>query len=102
VFKPTPKDEERLSVYDGDLISAEDSWRHFTEELQFSSVGVLAVTVRECTLQGLQAEPDPQPFPEHAVIRFDGCQKSQIAKKAKHLKQYAEKRGWQYRAESER
>lgn len=99
VFKPTPKDHERLSVYDGDLISAEDSWSHFTQEMQFSSVGVLAVTVQECTRQGLQAEPDPQPFPEHAVIRFDGYPKAQVARKAKYLKHYAEKRGWQYKAD---
>lgn len=39
-FKPTPKDERRLSVYDGDLITPADAWRHYTESLGFSSVGV--------------------------------------------------------------
>jgi len=96
VFKPTPKDNKRLSVYNGDLVSAEGSWVHYTNELQFSSVGVLAVTVEECQGQRLPAEPDPNPFPEHAVIRFDGCSASQIKKKAKYLKQHAEARGWQY------
>jgi hypothetical protein len=100
VFKPTAKDKERLSVYNGDLVSAEDSWKHYTNELQFSSVGVLAVTVEECQRQELTAEPDPEQFPAHVVIRFDACSASQIAKKAKHLKQDAEARGWQYQAEA--
>jgi hypothetical protein len=100
VFKPTPKDEGRLSVYNGDLVSAEDSWKHYTNELHFSSVGVLAVTVEECQRQELNAEPDPERFPAHVVIRFDACSRSQIAKKAKHLKQDAEARGWQYQAEA--
>jgi hypothetical protein len=100
VFKPTSKDNNRLSVYDGDLVSAEDSWYHYTNELQFSSVGVLAVTVEECQRQELAAEPDPVPFAAHAVIMFDGWSTSEIAKKAKYLKQSAEARGWQYQAEA--
>lgn len=101
VFKPTAKDKKRLSVYDGDLVSAKDSWEHYTNELQFSSVGVLAVTVEECHRQELTAESDPAQFPAHAVIRFDDCSTLQIAKKAKYLKQDAEARGWQYQAEAE-
>lgn len=27
-FKPTPKDEGMLSVYDGDVSGPEESWRH--------------------------------------------------------------------------
>jgi hypothetical protein len=46
IFRPTPKDELKLSVYDGDLITPEQSWKHFTGELGYRSVGVLAVTVR--------------------------------------------------------
>lgn len=99
VFKPTPKDEKRLSVYDGDQITAEDAWGHFTGSLGHSSVGVVAVTVGECAQQELPAEPDSTPFPEHVLIRFDDCSKSQIEKKAKHLKKAAETRGWQYEAE---
>lgn len=99
VFKPTPKDKKRLSVYNGDLVSAEASWLHYANELQFSSVGVLAVTVEECQQQALTVEPDPEPFPAHAVIKFDDCSSSQIVKKAKYLKQNAEARGWQYQAD---
>jgi hypothetical protein len=99
VFKPTAKDERRLSVYDGDQITAETSWRHYTETLGFRSVGVLAVTVEECETLDLTAESDPQPFAEHAVIKFGDLSTSQIEKKAKRLKMAAEIRGWQYQTE---
>lgn len=100
-FRPTPKDQGRLSVYDGDQVTAEGSWAHYTQQLELSSIGVLAVTVEECESLGLAAEPDPEPFPEHAVIRFDGLSRAQIGKKAKHLQRHAARRGWQYRAEAE-
>ncbi len=100
VFKPTPKDENRLSVYDGDQVTAEQSWRHFTGELRFLSVGVVAVTVGECQSQDLPAEPAPRLFPAHVVIVFDGYSGTQIEKKARHLKRAAEERGWQHRADA--
>jgi len=71
-----------------------------TTELGFSSIGVLAVTAAECWALDLPVEPDPEPFPAHAVIRFDACTPSQIEKKAKRLKAYGEARGWQHQAES--
>lgn len=102
VFKPTPKDEKRLSAYDGDQIAPEDSWCHYKETLGFQSVGVVSVTVGECEKHELPVEPDPKPFPEHVVIKFDGCDSnSQIEKKAKYLKKTAETRGWQYEAEAD-
>lgn len=100
VFKPTPKDNRRLSVYDGDQMTALQAWSHYTTELGFASVGVVAVTVAECEALGLTAEPDPEPFPAHAVIRFDACTPSQIEKKAKRLKAVGEARGWLHRTES--
>lgn len=100
VFRPTPKDNGRLSVYDGDQVTASQSWLHYTTELGFASVGVVAVTVAECDAFGLRAEPDPEPFPAHAVIRFDGCTSKQIERNAKRLKAAAEARGWLYQAEA--
>ncbi len=98
VFRPTPKDLKRLSVYDGDQISAEGAWSHYVEESKHSSAGVVAVTVVECEEQDLPVAPDPKLFPEHVVIEFDGCSNSQIKTKAKKLTQAAEARGWLYRA----
>lgn len=100
-FRPTAKDRGRLSTYDGDRTTAENSWRHYTRELGFRSAGVLAVTVGECEAQSLAVESDPGPFPEHVVVIFDGCSRSQVVKNAKHLTRLATARGWQHEAESE-
>ena len=99
VFKPTPKDKGYLSVYDGDQITAEASWRHYTTDPRNSSVGVFAVTVCECKKYDLCVKHDPDPFPEHMLIKFKGFSRSQIEKKAKRLKEAAEIRGWQYKAD---
>lgn len=99
-FRPTPKDEKRLSAYDGDRISAESAWRHYVQELGYNSSGVLAVVVSECKAQQLAVTPDPEPFPEHVLIDFTGLSENEIKKKAKLLKAAAEARGWQYRVEN--
>ncbi len=96
VFKPTPKDQQCLSVYNGDQITAADSWRHFTADLGCQSVGVLAVSVAECRQQNLEARPDPRPFPEHAVIDFGQHRGTQIEARAKQLRDFAVARRWQY------
>jgi len=95
-FRPTPKDEGCLSVYDGDLIAPGAAYAHFTDSLGFQSVGVQAVTVAECAALDLPARPDPEPFPEHAVIDFSAFQKKQVEAKAKRLRILADARGWRY------
>jgi hypothetical protein len=95
-FRPTPKDESMLSVYDGDQISAKDSWTHFTSQEHCSSVGVRAVTVKECAAESLPVRLAPELFREHAVIDFSGHSANQIEKKGKKLKAKAESRGWQF------
>lgn len=95
-FRPTPKDHSLLSVYDGDLIGAENAWIHFTRILRFSSLGVVAVTVEECLDKNLAVRSDPEPFLEHAVIDFSGFTKAEVERKAKQLKSVAENRGWLY------
>ncbi len=94
VFAPTPK----LSVYDGDQISAEESWKHFTNVLGLSSKGTLAVTVLECDEESLSAMSDPQTFKEHVLVDFSDNSQAQIKNKAKKLKKKALDRGWQYKA----
>jgi hypothetical protein len=97
-FRPTPKDESLLSVYDGDQITADNSWSHFTSQPNCKSVGVMAVTVDECVAEALSVRPDPKPFPEHVVIDFTGLTNNQCEKNSKKLKAKAEARGWQYQA----
>jgi hypothetical protein len=96
-FRPTPKDEQKLSVYDGDQITPADAFDHYTKDLMLGSSGVLAVTLAECETLELPVTPDPTPFPEHALIDFSVHGKSATEKKAKQLKAKAEARGWLYR-----
>ena len=96
VFRPTLKDKKRLSVYDGDQITPPEAHHHYTRG-GWSSVGVMAVTMAECGRQDLPVTPDPDPFPEHAVIDFHDCPDKEIRTKAKRLTEAAQLRGWQYR-----
>ena len=98
VFRPTPKDEKRLSAYDGAKITLEDSYLHYTGTLGLTSVGVVAVSVTECRNESLPVVPDPKPFPEHVVIDFGSCSNAEIKSKAKRLTEAARFRGWQYSA----
>jgi hypothetical protein len=93
-FRPTPKDEHKLSVYDGDMISAGRSFHHYTTTLCFASAGVMGVSVGECNDLALAVSPDPLPFPEHVVIDYSAFEKNVVEKKAKLLKARAETRGW--------
>ena len=95
-FKPTRKDNGLLSCYDGDLITAEDSWKHYTGQLMLSSVGAVSVTVSECLDRELPVIPDPASFPEHALIDFRGLTRREIEQKADALKNAAIARGWQF------
>ena len=95
-FRPTPKDMNHLSVYDGDMISPSDAYRHYTEFQKFTSDGVLGFNVLDCKEIELNVSPDPEPFPEHAVVDFSNFKQGAIQKKAKILKNIAEKNGWLY------
>lgn len=96
-FRPTPKDESRLSVYDGDLISPPDAFAHYTGIWGLASAGVLAVTVDECAAESLAVSADPLPdCPEHALIDFTGLTDRQCEKTGKKLRVCAEARGWMY------
>jgi hypothetical protein len=91
-FRPTPKDQKKLSVYDGDLITAERSWLHFRDR-GLQSVGVLAVTVEECMKEELVARSSPEHFLEHAEIDFLEFTPRECEKKGKRLRSAAEVRG---------
>ncbi len=99
-FRPTPKDERKLSMYDGDQISAERSFQHYTNTPSCLSAGVLGVTVAECQELDLPTMPDPEPFIEHVLIDYSAFDKKVVEKKAKLLKAKAETRGWLFRDSS--
>ena len=99
VFRPTPKDEKKLSVYDGDKFTAPKAWEHFTSVLTLRSIGVLAVSVAECKSLELTPSPDEKTFSGHALIDFSAHTESKIVGKSKFLKAHAQTRGWLYQAE---
>lgn len=95
-FYPFPKDDFLLSVYDGQLISAELAYLHYTQTLGFESSSVYAIAVNEVSQIGLSCRPDPlDDFPEHAVVDFTHDPKN-ARKLAKKLRSYAVARGCLY------
>ena len=94
VFRPTPKDESKLSAYDGSKIQPGASWEHYTGVLNFDSAGVLGVSKGECEGVSLPVIEDGVPFPEHCAIDFSGLDKNNADKKGKLLHGFALKRNW--------
>jgi hypothetical protein len=105
-FGPTPKDKDQLSVDDASLVSAEGSWRHFTEKLGLISVGTWAVSMGDVEEAGdleLAASPsvvaeDPdRSNPAHCHVDFSGVtSKGQKKRRAQHLAIKATARGRLY------
>lgn len=94
-FRPTPKDESKLSGYDGDRIGAEASFVHYTTTWNLVSSGTMAVTVDECVTEELPSRSDPlEDCPEHTVIDFTGFVDKRCHKKSKKLQAKARDRGW--------
>ena len=96
-FRPFPRDEGKLSAYDGSRITAEAAWNHYCYQLNLASVGVMAVTVGECESQQTRPIPDAQPYPEHVSIDFTGLSNREVKDAAKKFAEFATARGWQYR-----
>jgi hypothetical protein len=97
-FRPAQKDDNLLSVYNGELMTAERAWNHYTETMACHSFGVCSVTVAECTEVALPARPDPKYFAEHAVIDFNSVGRKDQERRAKILSRRAAARGWLYKA----
>jgi hypothetical protein len=105
-FGPTPKDKDALSVDDAARISAEGSWRHFTEKLFLSSVGTWAVSLGEVEdAKGLVLTASPKVVPEdpskdnpaHCDVDFSRVSsKGEKKRKAQFLAMKATSRGCLY------
>ena len=100
-FHPSPNDPCRLSVYDGDQITAEKAWRHYTSTLKRESSGVMAVTMAQCNYMNLKVVPDPHPYKEHAFVDFSSLTKKQRKKMSQDLRTVAKRRGWLFRPNSD-
>lgn len=104
-FRPTAKDNSRLSVARGALTTAQAAYEHHTTRLGFQSAGTWAVAVGECRGLSLPVEADPiteasgqPPDPAHAVIQFLGLSKAQVEAKGAKLARFASARGRLYPA----
>ena len=96
-FKPNRADNFRLSVHDGDRISAQQSWRRYVSRYGIQRSGAVAsVTVAECIQEGLSAIPDElEDDPEHAAIVFPSdLDDWGLRAKALALIVHAERRIW--------
>ncbi len=105
-FSPTLKDEDKLSVDDASLVTAEGSWSHFTKKLGFQSVGTWAVSFGEIAAAGdldVVRSPIVDPVdasknnPAHCLIDFSRLSsKGQKKKRAQELAIKASMRGCQF------
>lgn len=95
-FKPTPKDQGLLSVYNGEKFTPDDAFIHYTTNQNLESAGVVAVSSKECQEEELPVNEDNDPFDGHCSINYNGLSNSQISKKAQKLKAKAATRGWLY------
>jgi hypothetical protein len=69
-FRPTKKDDKKLSIDRGSLTDPANAFREYVKQGR-ASVGVWSVTVGECGGAKVKAYPDPLPDdPAHGVIDF--------------------------------
>ncbi|MCL2656310.1 MAG: hypothetical protein FWD62_02620 [Betaproteobacteria bacterium] len=98
-FFPFPKDDGRLSVYDGDQITGADSYQHYTATLGLESVGVWAVSGGEVVSAELTYRADSVAGnAAHAVVDFGALAEKECRKLAKRLKKFAVDRDCLYRS----
>ena len=105
-FNPMPKDEGKLSVDDSRVVTAEESWNHFTQNIGFQSAGTWSVSYEEIeTPGGLVLLRDPLSAPEdvsknnpaHCLIDFRKlATKGERKRRAQHLAIKASARGSQF------
>lgn len=99
-FRPTPKDQKKLSSAREAKVSAEANFKEFTEELGFESVGVWAVSVGEVQDQALRSVYDehspstPTPcLKGHTSLDFTSASNNQARRIGGRLRDRAEYRG---------
>lgn len=99
-FKPTPKDNSKLSVSRSSKVSAKESFDYHTNELQLTAVFTLAVTAAEADESGFKVFDDSEvedvKTPGHAYIGTQGCSNGEVKKQSKGLARAANTRGIQH------
>lgn len=93
-FRPSRKDEGKLSVALSSRTSAADAFMLHTEKLGFQSAGTWGLAVAEVERVGLEAFADPQDGDQaHGIINFVGIGRGRCEALSKLLVQHATKRG---------
>lgn len=96
VYKPTKKDNDKLSMYNGDKFTAEDSFNHFLGLSDTNkSSGVVGVTKAQCDTVGVPSLEDNDPFDRHCHLDFTDIS---IKSKSKLLKAVSINNGWLFEA----
>jgi hypothetical protein len=99
-FRPTPKDEGRLSVARSAVTTPAAAYELHTAQRGLASAGSWGITVGECGEQTLKVIPDPLMSPPakvadpaHALVDFTPHSKSQAEAKGARLARKATERG---------
>lgn len=101
-FRPTSKDDNKLSVDRSSIFTAEQSYKHYTAELGFESVGVYGLSVGEFQGETIGCVGDPleedntrgtKANPAHSLADYSVHNASQQKNVAKRLKRLAAARG---------
>lgn len=93
-FTPFPKDQGNLSVYDGNQVSPQEAYRHYTEKQHLLSAGVWGVSGAEVKSVDLSYRADPiEGNSAHVLIEFGQRTDKECRKLAKRLVNYALNRG---------
>lgn len=106
-FKPTPKDDHKLSVARSTLTTPAEAFEHHTAGLGLASAGTWAVAVNEVSAEPhslpVTADPIDEPVadPAHALIEFPAEPRKVIETKAKLLLAAARARGRLHPGEAE-
>ena len=94
VFMPNSGDEGKMSAYDGDQITPEESHAHYTRVLNKQSHSVWGLSCAEVAAETVPGSPDPRDnSPSHAKIDFSGKTEKEARRIAKRLKTLATNRG---------
>lgn len=100
VFRPSPKDENKVSTYNGEKFSPEEAYNHYVRN--YKSDGVLGIKICECEDEELSCDEDNHQFDGHVSIDYSGFSRGEIERKAKKLRDKAWGRSWRFRKTPER
>lgn len=67
-------DDLTVSFYDGSMITPEDAFHHFTEELGNVAIYVVEVPTKVFLDEGLTVDFDGMPYPSHVNVDYSMIQ----------------------------